>query len=92
MFEIGRCFRNEGLSTRHNPEFTMLEFDQGFATYEDLIEEVEELFVYVAETGLHRQGLPNTPGSAGASTRSRWSVRSGASACARRSPSGSALG
>ncbi len=60
VFEIGRCFRNEGLSTRHNPEFTMLEFYQAFATYEDLIELVEELFVQVAE-GLHREGLLEDP-------------------------------
>lgn len=60
VFEIGRCFRNEGLSTRHNPEFTMLEFYQAFATYEDLIEEVEELVVEVA-LGLHRDGLLEDP-------------------------------
>ncbi len=60
VFEIGRCFRNEGLSTRHNPEFTMLEFYQAFATYEDLIEEVEALFVHVAD-GLHREGLLEDP-------------------------------
>ncbi len=37
IFEINRSFRNEGLSTRHNPEFTMLEFYQAYATYEDLM-------------------------------------------------------
>ncbi|MFU8797697.1 MAG: amino acid--tRNA ligase-related protein, partial [Gammaproteobacteria bacterium] len=37
VFEINRNFRNEGLSTRHNPEFTMLEFYQAYATYEDLM-------------------------------------------------------
>jgi len=38
VFEINRNFRNEGLSTRHNPEFTMLEFYQAYATYEDLMD------------------------------------------------------
>jgi lysyl-tRNA synthetase, class II len=44
VFEINRNFRNEGISTQHNPEFTMLEFYQSYATYEDLIRETEELF------------------------------------------------
>ena len=35
VYEIGRCFRNEGVSTRHNPEFTMLEFYMAYATYDD---------------------------------------------------------
>ncbi len=44
VFEINRNFRNEGVSTRHNPEFTMLEFYEAYATYEDLIKRTEELF------------------------------------------------
>jgi lysyl-tRNA synthetase class 2 len=48
VFEINRNFRNEGLSTRHNPEFTMLEFYQAFATYEDLMDLTEEMLSYVA--------------------------------------------
>jgi len=44
VFEINRNFRNEGLSTRHNPEFTMLEFYQAYATYEDLMDLTESLF------------------------------------------------
>jgi lysyl-tRNA synthetase class 2 len=44
IFEINRCFRNEGISTQHNPEFTMLEFYQSYATYEDMMEITEELF------------------------------------------------
>jgi lysyl-tRNA synthetase class 2 len=43
VFEIARVFRNEGLSTRHNPEFTMLEFYQAYATYEDLMALTEEM-------------------------------------------------
>jgi len=48
VFEINRSFRNEGISTQHNPEFTMLEFYQAYATYEDLMELTEELFQAVA--------------------------------------------
>jgi len=44
VFEINRNFRNEGLSTRHNPEFTMIEFYQAYATYHDLMDMTEELF------------------------------------------------
>ncbi len=47
IFEINRNFRNEGLSTRHNPEFTMLEFYQAYATYEDLMELTEELLSWL---------------------------------------------
>jgi lysyl-tRNA synthetase class 2 len=43
VFEINRNFRNEGVSTQHNPEFTMLEFYQAYATYEDLMELTEEM-------------------------------------------------
>jgi len=43
IFEINRSFRNEGISTQHNPEFTMLEFYQSYATYEDMMEMTEEL-------------------------------------------------
>lgn len=43
VYEINRNFRNEGLSTRHNPEFTMLEFYQAHATYEDLMDLTEEM-------------------------------------------------
>jgi lysyl-tRNA synthetase, class II len=43
VFEVNRNFRNEGLSTQHNPEFTMLEFYQAYATYRDLIEITEEM-------------------------------------------------
>ena len=44
VFEINRNFRNEGISTQHNPEFTMLEFYQAYATFEDLMSLTEELF------------------------------------------------
>ncbi len=44
VFEINRNFRNEGISIQHNPEFTMLEFYQSYATYEDLMALTEEMF------------------------------------------------
>jgi len=44
IFEINRSFRNEGISTLHNPEFTMLEFYQSYATYEEMMKTTEELF------------------------------------------------
>ncbi|MEW6429189.1 MAG: lysine--tRNA ligase [Thermodesulfobacteriota bacterium] len=47
VFEINRNFRNEGLSTRHNPEFTMLEFYQAYATYEDLMDLTEEMLSWI---------------------------------------------
>ncbi|HUH67247.1 MAG TPA: lysine--tRNA ligase, partial [Syntrophales bacterium] len=48
VYEINRNFRNEGISTFHNPEFTMMEFYQAYATYEDLMAMTEELFNYIA--------------------------------------------
>jgi lysyl-tRNA synthetase class 2 len=48
VYEINRSFRNEGVSTQHNPEFTMLEFYQAYADYRDLMALTEELFVELA--------------------------------------------
>ncbi|MFQ3245629.1 MAG: lysyl-tRNA synthetase class 2 [Arenicella sp.] len=50
VFEINRNFRNEGLSTRHNPEFTMLEFYQAYADYHDLMDITEEMFKGIAQS------------------------------------------
>ena len=50
VYEINRNFRNEGLSTRHNPEFTMLEFYQTYATFEDLMDLTEEMLLSVIRT------------------------------------------
>ncbi len=50
VYEINRNFRNEGVSTQHNPEFTMLEFYQAYADYPDLMELTEALFVELAQT------------------------------------------
>ncbi|MFU8768651.1 MAG: lysine--tRNA ligase, partial [Desulfotignum sp.] len=47
VFEINRNFRNEGVSTRHNPEFTMLEFYQAYADYHDLMDLTEEMFAAI---------------------------------------------
>ena len=49
VFEINRNFRNEGISTQHNPEFTMLEFYQAYATYEDLMDLTEEIICHTAQ-------------------------------------------
>ena len=49
VFEINRSFRNEGISVRHNPEFTMMEFYQAYATFEDLMVFTEELLCHVAQ-------------------------------------------
>ncbi len=49
VFEINRNFRNEGVSTRHNPEFTMVEFYQAYANYEDLMDLTEEMFEAIAK-------------------------------------------
>ncbi len=49
VYEIGRVFRNEGISTEHNPEFTMIEFYQAYATYETLMDLTEELIVGLCE-------------------------------------------
>jgi len=48
VFEINRNFRNEGISIRHNPEFTMMEFYQAYATFADLMDFTEELLCHVA--------------------------------------------
>ncbi len=50
VYEINRNFRNEGLSTRHNPEFTMLEFYEAYADYRDLMDLTEELLRGMAQT------------------------------------------
>jgi lysyl-tRNA synthetase class 2 len=50
VYEIGRIFRNEGVSTQHNPEFTMLEFYQAYADYGDLMELTEGLFAELGRT------------------------------------------
>lgn len=60
VFEINRNFRNEGLSTRHNPEFTMLEFYQAYADYHDLMDLTEEMLRSVAQKVLGTMVIKNT--------------------------------
>ena len=50
VFEIGRVFRNEGVDTRHNPEFTLMELYQAYTDYEGMMELTESMFRYLAET------------------------------------------
>jgi len=50
VYEINRNFRNEGISSEHNPEFTMVEFYTAYADYNDLMELTEELFRYISQT------------------------------------------
>ena len=68
VFELNRNFRNEGISVRHNPEFTMLEFYQAYATCEDLMLLTEELFTTLAtalngslQVTFGEQGIDLTP-------------------------------
>ena len=49
MFEIGRVFRNEGLDTRHNPEFTLMELYQAYTDYHGMMDLTEEMFRHVAQ-------------------------------------------
>ena len=57
VYEIAKDFRNEGLSRFHNPEFTMLEFYQAYADYQDMMDQVENLLVHVADRVLNSRAL-----------------------------------
>lgn len=61
VFEINRNFRNEGVSLRHNPEFTMVEFYEAYATYEDLIALTEELLSGIASALAADEGRADLP-------------------------------
>ena len=97
VYEINRNFRNEGISTQHNPEFTMLEFYQAYADYNDLMQLTEEMFVQLAQTILGRlelvyQGETILLARRGAACRSsrpsamRWECRWGRTLPTPRSP------
>ncbi len=60
VFEINRNFRNEGLSTRHNPEFTMIEFYQAYADYNDLMNLTEDMLRTLAENVMGTSVIRNT--------------------------------
>lgn len=49
VYEVGRIFRNEGISTKHNPEFTMMESQQAYADYNDVMEMIEQLVAHIAK-------------------------------------------
>jgi len=79
VFEINRNFRNEGISTRHNPEFTMIEFYEAYRDYRYLMDYNEELLRTVA------QEVWAPPPCRSPSTRSTWASRSSGSPWCRRS-------
>ncbi|HEX4319604.1 MAG TPA: lysine--tRNA ligase [Acidobacteriaceae bacterium] len=70
VYEINRNFRNEGVSTQHNPEFTMLEFYQAYANYHDLMQLTEDLIAFVAQevNGTTVVHFPVVKGSRGGET------------------------
>ena len=49
VYEVGRIFRNEGMDTRHNPEFTTIELYQAYADYKQIMDLVEEMYIYVTQ-------------------------------------------
>jgi lysyl-tRNA synthetase, class II len=61
VFEINRNFRNEGISTQHNPEFTMLEFYQAYSDYNDLMQLTEEMVAQVARDAVGANQVPFGP-------------------------------
>jgi lysyl-tRNA synthetase class 2 len=61
VYEIGRIFRNEGISIKHNPEFTMLESYEAYADYNDVMEMVERMVYHVAQEVLGSEQVPFGP-------------------------------
>jgi len=62
VYEIGRNFRNEGISRKHNPEFTMMECYQAYADYQDMMELVQEMLQAAAQQALGGLSLPHGEG------------------------------
>ncbi|MCY9662774.1 lysine--tRNA ligase [Paenibacillus chondroitinus] len=58
VYEIGRVYRNEGISTRHNPEFTMIELYEAYADYKDIMKLTEELIAHIAQEVLGTTSIP----------------------------------
>ena len=54
VYEMGRMFRNEGMSIKHNPEFTAMELYQAYADYEDMMKITEELISHMAEVATRK--------------------------------------
>ena len=63
VYDLNRIFRNEGISTRHNPEFTMLEFYQAYSNYTELMDLTEEMFTGIAEKVCGSKSRLNTTNS-----------------------------
>jgi lysyl-tRNA synthetase class 2 len=61
VYEVGKNFRNEGLSHKHNPEFTMLEWYEAYADYNDMAEELEQLVSFVASEVEYGGGIDFSP-------------------------------
>jgi len=61
VFELGRIFRNEGVSTRHNPEFTSIEVYQAYADYHDMMALTEALITYAAKEVIAKPSKPSLP-------------------------------
>lgn len=57
VYEIGRVYRNEGMSTRHNPEFTMIELYEAYADYKDIMNLTENMIAHIAQEVLGTQLL-----------------------------------
>ncbi|WP_083477851.1 lysine--tRNA ligase, partial [Amylolactobacillus amylotrophicus] len=58
VYEIGRVFRNEGIDTKHNPEFTMLESYAAYFDFKDVMDETEGIFLYVAQNVFDQEIFP----------------------------------
>ncbi|MDD2418277.1 MAG: lysine--tRNA ligase [Oscillospiraceae bacterium] len=58
VYEVGRIFRNEGMSIKHNPEFTSVELYQAYADYKDMMDIVEELYVFLAQKVCGSEVIP----------------------------------
>ncbi|MBJ8191969.1 lysine--tRNA ligase, partial [Bacillus cereus] len=57
VYEIGRVYRNEGISTRHNPEFTMIELYEAYADYKDIMQLTENMVAHIAQEVLGTQHI-----------------------------------
>ncbi|MEW5974295.1 MAG: lysine--tRNA ligase [Acidobacteriota bacterium] len=75
VYEINRNFRNEGISTQHNPEFTMLEFYQSYSDYRDLMDLTEDLMKRLADRVLNRRELEFDGKQISLATWHRYSLR-----------------
>ncbi len=83
VYEINRNFRNEGISTQHNPEFTMLEFYQAYSEYRELMDMTEQMLATVAREAIGTDQITFGDRSHSAITRFRWRRRIAASRCGR---------